>query len=229
MRNKTRVLIVEDNADLAENIFEFLGENEYELEYASGALTALHLLDSQSFDVIVLDIMLSGASGLDIARRLRKDMNDQTPIIFMTAMGAIENKEDGYSSGGDDYLVKPFDLRELALRIDALHRRRSRIDTVLRAGDVSFNPGTLEVHVEPRGKLRLSGLAAHIFEALIRSHPDFISYASLSARLWPEQGVDANTLRTHIWLLRKQLQEAYGMPMIKTLHGRGYILDVSGQ
>ncbi len=227
MKNKTRVLLVEDNADLAENIFEFLGESEYELEYASGALTALHLLDSQRYDVIVLDIMLSGTSGLDIARRLRKDMNDYTPIIFMTAMGAIEEKEAGYSSGGDDYLVKPFELRELALRINALHRRNSRTDTLLCAERVSFNPGTLEVHFDERGTLRLSGLAAHIFESLIRSYPDFVSYASLSTRLWPDQEVDINTLRTHIWQLRKQFKDAYGMPMIRTLHGRGYILDFS--
>lgn len=227
MRNKTRVLLVEDNADLVENIFEFLGENEYELEYAPGALTALHLLDCQRYDVIVLDIMLSGASGLDIAHRLRRDMSDYTPIIFMTAMGAIEDKENGYSSGGDDYLVKPFDLRELALRINALHRRNSRIDTLLRGERVSFNPGTLEVHVDGQGKLRLTGLAAHIFEALMRGYPDFVSYTSLSNKIWPDQGVDANTLRTHIWQLRKQLQDTYGMPMIKTLHGRGYILDFS--
>lgn len=227
MKNKTRVLLVEDNADLAENIFEFLGESEYELEYASGVLTALHLLDSQSYDVIVLDIMLSGASGLDIARRLRKDMNDYTPIIFMTAMGAIEEKEAGYSSGGDDYLVKPFDLRELALRINALNRRKSYSDTWLHADGVSFNPGTLEVQVASQGKLRLTGLAAHIFEALIRSYPDFISYTALGTKLWPDRGVDSNTLRTHIWQLRKQLQNVYGIPMIRTLHGRGYILDLA--
>ncbi|ANF57159.1 response regulator transcription factor [Halotalea alkalilenta] len=224
MINKTKVLIVEDNTELAENLYEFLGEEQYELDLAQGGMTALHLLDTQVYDVVVLDVMIPGLSGFDICRKLRKDMNNQTPIIFMTAKGAIEDKEEGYLSGGDDYLVKPFPLRELALRINALHRRRHHDTQRLCAKSLTFNPGNLEVRLNGGQALALSGLAAHIFEALIRSYPDFVSYDSLSSRLWPERDVDANTLRTHIYMLRKQLQDAYGHSLIKTLHGRGYIL-----
>ncbi|WP_043445660.1 response regulator transcription factor [Halotalea alkalilenta] len=224
MINKTKVLIVEDNTELAENLYEFLGEEEYELDLAQGGMTALHLLDTQVYDVVVLDVMIPGLSGFEICRRLRKDMNNQTPIIFMTAKGTIEDKEEGYLSGGDDYLVKPFPLRELALRINALHRRRHHDAQPLRAKSLRFNPGNLEVRLNGGQAIALSGLAAHIFEALIRSYPDFVSYDSLSSRLWPGRDVDANTLRTHIYMLRKQLQDAYGHSLIKTLHGRGYIL-----
>ncbi|MCD9004754.1 response regulator transcription factor [Luteimonas sp. XNQY3] len=229
MIDRTRVLIVEDNPELAENLFEFLGEVEYELDHAQGGMAALHFLDTQAYDVIVLDVMLAGISGFDICRRLRSDMKNRTPVIFMTARGSIEDKEEGYAVGGDDYLVKPFPLRELALRINALSRRRRNGDTVLKAGPLSFSPGTLEVRLQGQAKIELSGLAAHLFEALVRGYPEFVSYASLSAKLWPERGVDTNTLRTHVYLLRRQLQEAYGMSLIRTLHGRGYLLTPPGE
>jgi len=229
VKDKTAVLLVEDNIALAQNLFEFLGERDYVLDFAQDGLTALHLIATHTFDVIVLDIMVPGVSGLEICRRLRQDMKSTTPIIFMTARDAIEDKIQGFTLGGDDWLVKPFHLQELALRIQALRRRGSAAVSILRAGTVSFNPGTLTLTVDgsgPNKQLTLADTAAHIFESLMRAWPNFVPYDSLYQRLWPDRHVDldGNTLRTHVYLLRKQLQETFGAPLIKTLNRRGYIL-----
>nr|MBF0682485.1 response regulator transcription factor [Pseudomonas sp.] len=160
MRSKLRVLIVEDHMALAENLFEFLGEQDYALDFASDGSTALHLLSTNEYDVIVLDVMLPGLSGFDLCQRIRTDLQCATPIIMMTAKDRIEDKAHAFSLGADDYLVKPFHLRELALRIHALHRRRQGVESVLRAGNVSFDPGTLQVQVGTSEPLQLSGTAA---------------------------------------------------------------------
>src|SRR5690606_38570706 len=124
---------------------EFLGEREYTLDFAADGTTALNLLAAHDYDVIVLDVMLPGLSGFELCRRIRTDLQRATPIIMMTAKDLIEDKARAFSLGADDYLVKPFNLRELALRIHALHRRHQGVESVLRTEQVSFDPGTLHV------------------------------------------------------------------------------------
>lgn len=222
-----RLLIVEDQVDLAENLFEFLGEDRYILDFAADGLTALHLLATQSYDVIVLDLMLPGVNGYDICKRIRQDLQCQTPVILMTALSALNDKEKGFDCGADDYLVKPFELRELQLRIHALHRRYSPQRPVLAAGDIRFDPGTLEV--ELRGsKTALSGTPARLFELLVRAYPSFLSHEALTDAVWGGHHGEAegNSLRTHIYTLRKSLQAGLGNGLVKTIHGRGYRLEV---
>lgn len=228
-RKAIRVLVVEDHGALAENLLEFLGEKHYALDFAPDGLTALHLIATSEFDVIVLDVMLPGVSGFELCRRIRDDMRCTTPIILMTAKDSIEDKTEGFTSGADDYLVKPFHLQELALRIDALHRRYQGGDSLLRAGSITFDPGTLRVGVEGGKSLRLSGIAVEIFEALVRAYPNYVSYEQLSETLWNGREVESATLRTHMYMLRKQLHDHLGDPLIKTLHGRGYLLTPPGE
>ncbi|RTZ45570.1 response regulator transcription factor [Candidimonas sp. SYP-B2681] len=224
-QDRISLLIVEDHVALAQNLLEFFDDHRYVLDFASDGLTAIHLLATNSYDVIVLDVMLPGVSGFEVCRRLRQDMACTTPVIMMTAKDQIQDKTTGFLQGADDYLVKPFDLRELKLRVDALHKRQSGVKaSLLRAPGLSFDPGTLEVHLDDRGTIELSGIAARIFEELIKAYPDFLSYEHLQDKVWGEREVDMNTLRTHVYALRKHLQDNFGIPMIKTLHGRGYRL-----
>ncbi|MBC2768947.1 response regulator transcription factor [Pusillimonas minor] len=221
-----RLLIVEDNRPLAENLFEYFGhDRRYVLDFAPDGLTALHLVATQSYDVIVLDVMLPGVSGFDICRRLREDLGCQTPVIFMTAKDQLPDKEAGFGAGADDYLVKPFNLKELKLRVDALGRRRlpSRTGVVHMPG-IGFDPGRLVVSVAGHPDLALSGIGARLFEMLIRAYPDFVSYDRIVDTVWGEREVDRHTVRTHVYALRKALQDHTGQTLIKTLHGRGYRL-----
>lgn len=221
-----RLLIVEDQVDLAENLFEFLGEERYSLDFAADGLTALHLLATESYDVVVLDLMLPGVSGFDICQRIRKDLKSTVPIILMTSLSSLSDKEQGFDCGADDYLVKPFELRELQLRIDALHRRHSPQKPILQAGEVRFDPGTLEVWLNDR-KTLLTGTPARLFELLIRAYPNFLSHEALSDALWGgarHGDSEGNSLRTHIYTLRRALQSNLGHALVKTVHGRGYRL-----
>lgn len=221
-----RMLIVEDHAGLATNLLEFFSDSRYILDFASDGLTALHLIASNEYDVIILDIMLPGLSGFDVCRRVRDDLQCATPIIMVTSKDQLYDKEQGFTVGADDYLVKPFNLRELQLRVDALFRRKAGYAT--KAGisipGIHFNPGTFMVSTAGGAQAELSGITARIFEELIKAYPNFLSYTEIQQRVWGDKEVDMNTLRTHVYALRKLLQEAFSYSMIKTMHGRGYRL-----
>ncbi|TBW58574.1 response regulator transcription factor [Marinobacter halodurans] len=225
-RQVLRLLIVEDQIDLAENLFEFLGESRYALDFAADGLTALHLLATNPYDVIVLDLMLPGVSGFDLCQRIRRDLQCDTPIILMTARGALADKERGFECGADDYLVKPFELRELQLRIDALYRRYTPRKAGLEAGPIRFDPGTLRVTMNDR-EAELTGIPARLFELLIRAYPNFLSHEALSEAIWGDSSGDADghSLRTHIYTLRQTLQRALGHSLIRTVYGRGYRIE----
>lgn len=219
-----RILIVEDHRALAENIFEFLGDTFYCLDFAYDGLTALHLVSVNRYDVIVLDIMLPGLSGLKVCERIRNDLQCNTPILFMTARDDIEDKTSGFSLGGDDYLVKPFNMREMELRIQALSRRDTPKQDEKNAGSIYFNTGTLIISLNNGKKVELSGTNARLFEALIQAYPRFVSHDILSQSVWGVDDVDLHTLRTHIYNLRKLLKDALSHSLIKTMRGRGYRL-----
>lgn len=221
-----RILIVEDHAGLATNLSEFFSDSRYSLDFAADGLTALHLVATNDYDVIVLDVMLPGLSGFEICRRIRKDLNYSTPVIVMTAKDQLQDKEEGFLVGADDYLVKPFDLRELQLRIDALYRRKEGFTNApqLRIPGISFDPGTLVLRTDGGVQLELTGTAARIFEELIKAYPGFLSYTQIQQAIWGDKEVDMNTLRTHVYSLRKLLDDALKYRAIKTMHGRGYRL-----
>ncbi len=226
MNSKPRVLIVEDHIDLSRNLAEFFNDREYVLDFAQDGLTALHLLATQSYDVIVLDVMLPAISGFELCRRLREELGITKPVILMTAKGHIDDKETGFRQGADDYLVKPFNLRELQLRIDALHRRglMGHLQEIS-AGLLRFNPGTLRASLGDSAATELSGRGARIFELLVRHFPHFVSHDQLMESVWDGRETDLHTIRTHVYALRKQLQDQLGHPLIRTVHGRGYRLD----
>lgn len=228
--NPLRLLIVEDHKGLAENLFEFFGDAQrYTLDFAPDGLTALHLVATRHYDVIILDVMLPGVSGFTICRRLRRELGCWTPVIMVTAKDQLDDKEAGFEAGADDYLVKPFNLKELKLRVEALARRGgARASGELAVDGIRYDPGTLTLSVHGKGSLELSGISARMFECLIRAYPHFLSYEELTDAVWGERDVDRNTVRTHAYALRKLLQQRFGIALIKTLHGRGYRLVAPG-
>ncbi|HHJ81196.1 MAG TPA: response regulator transcription factor [Candidatus Tenderia electrophaga] len=223
-REKLAVLFVEDHQALAENLAEFFDNDAYSSDFAADGLTALHLLASNHYDVVVLDVMLPGINGLKICEQIRTQLHSAVPVIMLTALDTIEDKVSGFSAGADDYLAKPFDMRELELRIQALSRRGKGRQERLIADDVIYHPGTLVIETTAGTSTMLSGHSATLFEALIRAYPNFVSYAALSNALWGNTDSDEHTIRTHIYTLRKQLSQAFGRTMIKSLYGRGYQL-----
>ncbi|MGG4775346.1 response regulator transcription factor [Alcaligenaceae bacterium 429] len=225
---KIRLLIVEDNVSLAENLFEYFNEPPFSPDFASDGLTALHLLATNQYDVIVLDVMLPGINGFEISHRIRHDLRRSTPIILITAKDHIDDKTQGFNAGVDDYLVKPFDLKELSLRVQALARRNSvSSDPLLHFQAVSFDPDTYTVYAQQQAVGTLTGYSAKIFELLLRAYPRPVSHEQLVEQVWDGRPTEHHTVRTHVYALRKQLTEFTQQPLVKTLHGRGYILHTA--
>ncbi len=222
-----RVLVVEDEAELARCIFEFLEPQGYVLDHAADGLTGLHLAAVNDYDVLLLDINLPGINGFEICQRLRDDAKQTTPILMMTARDTLDDKLNGFDKGADDYLVKPFDLPELEVRLRKLVGRAATKAKMLNVGSLSFNVGQL--HAERDGKkLVLSRIGERILEKLMRSYPDVVQKSELEAVVWGDEPPEGDALRSHIYSLRRALDEGANHKMLTTVHRLGYRLVAEG-
>ncbi len=170
------VLLVEDNRGIAEMVGEFLERRGYSVDYASDGITGLRLAIAEPYDVIVLDLMLPGMDGLDLCRRLRNEAKKSTPVLMLTARDTLDDKLVGLDAGADDYLVKPFEIRELEARIRALIRRdRRQVSTeVLRVSDLVLDTATLRATRDGKDLL-LSPIGLKLLTILMRESPRVVS------------------------------------------------------
>ncbi|NVJ70965.1 MAG: response regulator transcription factor [Alphaproteobacteria bacterium] len=218
-----RVLIVEDNLDIQANIAEYL-EEDYSLDFAYSGDQGLELAVGGSYDVIVLDVMLPGRDGLEVCAAYRCAAGLQAPIIMLTARDTIDDKEAGFEAGADDYLVKPFSLRELKMRIDALARRpKSRNAPRLAFGSVALDVSDQSIQ-SLAGTAPLHEKEARIFALLLEAAPEVVSTADISYALWGEEPPESGALRTHIYNLRKALSGLGVQDILQTVRGKGYAL-----
>jgi DNA-binding response OmpR family regulator len=222
-----RVLIIEDNLDIQANIADYL-ENDFTLDFAYNGDQGLELALKYEYDVIVLDLALPGRDGIDICTTYRRTAGLQAAIIMLTARDTVDDKEVGFEAGADDYLVKPFSLRELKMRIDALARRPK----VRRNRSLSFAGLSLDVAASlvSKGTRSVSLLEkeATIFALLLEAAPDIVSSEGMSYALWGDEPPESGALRTHIYNLRKSLAELGRADALKTIRGKGYALQHEG-
>lgn len=219
-----RVLIIEDNPDLAANIGDFLDDRGHVVDFAGDGVTGLHLAVVGDFDAIVLDLALPGMDGLEVCRKLREDADKSTPVLMLTARDRLEDKLKGFEHGADDYLVKPFELQEVEARLQVLSRRgRGRSSRVLKVGDLVYNLDTLVV---TRGgeEVDLNPIGLKLLRRLMESSPNVVSRQELESFVWGEEMPDSDSLRVHIHSLRNAIDKPFGSQMIQTRHGIGYRL-----
>lgn len=219
-----RILIIEDNEDILANVADYLQLKGCSVDCARDGLTGLHLAASESYDLVVLDIMLPGIDGFQVCKRLREDAGHEVPIVMLTARDTLNDRLSGLDSGADDYLVKPFALSELFARIQAVLRRaggsRKR---ELRVGDLVFD--TERLHVRRGGKaLRLNPLGLKLLEILMRRSPAVVRREALEKELWGDDCPDSDSLRSHIHQLRQVIDKPFAQPLLHTVHGVGYRL-----
>jgi DNA-binding response OmpR family regulator len=223
MTPTARVLIVEDQHDIAANIWDFLERRGYEVDHtADGASGLMHAMRG-NFDVIVLDLGLPRLDGLDLCRRLR-EAGRGTPVLMLTARDTLDDKLKGFAEGADDYMVKPFELKELEARIRALLRRtRPPGDAALAVGGLRFDPRSM---IATRGghSIPLTRAQAAILELLLRRSPGVVPQRALMDQVWPQRDGDARALHTHIYELRALVDKPFDGGMIQTVHGIGYRL-----
>jgi len=219
-----RVLIIEDNPDIAANLGDYLEDHGHTVDFAGDGITGLHLAVVNDFDAIVLDLALPGMDGLEVCRKLRQEAGRDTPVLMLTARDRLEDKLAGFEKGADDYLVKPFELQEVEARLNVLAsrgRRRSRRE--LKVGDLIYNVDTLNV-CRGDSEIYLNPIGLKLLHCLMESSPNVVSRSDLEMKVWGEEMPDSDSLRVHIHSLRSAIDKPFGSNMIQTRHGIGYRL-----
>ena len=221
-----RILVVEDHRDIAENIGDYFTPKGHEIDYAADGITGLHLAVTQDYDVIVLDLMLPGLDGLSVCRKLREEARKSTPVLMLTARDQLDNKVQGFRAGADDYLVKPFALKELEVRLEALSRRAggAAATRALKVADLEFDPDTQTVKRAGR-KLDLNPSLRTLLGVLMANTHRVVRRSELEAALWGDDPPDADVLRAHIYALRTAIDKPFERKLLHTVHGTGYRLS----
>ncbi|HEY2396436.1 MAG TPA: response regulator transcription factor [Rudaea sp.] len=216
-----RILLIEDQRDIAANIWDFLEFRGFVMDHAADGVSGLRMALDGASDVIVLDLGLPKLDGLDLCRALREAGRD-TPVLMLTARDTLDDKLAGFAEGADDYLVKPFAMRELEARIRALHRRgHLQHGDVMRVADLSLDPVKLQVERDGQ-KLTLTRAGFVLLEALLRRSPHVVRHGDLAHALWGEGGGDIATLHTHLSVLRSVIDRPFKLQLLHTVHGFGY-------
>jgi DNA-binding response OmpR family regulator len=217
-----RILIIEDNADIAASIYDYLEGRGHTMDAAPDGVTGLHFAVTNDYDVIILDLGLPGIDGLDVCRRLRKDARIGTPVLMLTARDTLKNKLEGFESGADDYLVKPFALEELAARVQVLHdrRRRDAMD-MLRVADLQLDESQHRV-VRSGKAISLNPIAFRILALLMTESNRVVPRQEIEEVVWGDNPPDSDALRTHISNLRNAVDKPFEKTLLHTIRGVGY-------
>lgn len=218
-----KILIIEDNKDLAANLAEFLEGQGHVIDAAADGLTGLHLAIVGKYDAIVLDLMLPGVDGLEVCRRLREEAHDTTPVLMLTARDAVDDKLAGFATGADDYMIKPFSLRELNARLRALSRRREGMTAIdrLAVADLELDLGTFEARRSGK-RVPLTPIGLKILELLMRESPRVVQRSKIEEVVWGDAPPDSDSLRAHVHSLRGSIDKQFTKPLLHTVRGIGY-------
>lgn len=219
------ILLVEDEPKVAEFIKKGLKEQSHVVELASDGLSGEKMALASDYDLLILDVILPGKSGLEVCKVVRKEKPD-VPILMLTALGTTQDKVTGFEAGADDYLVKPFHFEELLARIKALSRRR-----------VAASPGTmrkvadLEIDIYQKkawraGKeIMLTAKEFSLLDLLVQNKNNVLSRSSIAEAVW---GIDfnrrTNLIDVYINYLREKIDKGFSKPLIHTVIGMGYVL-----
>lgn len=220
------ILIVEDQEAIAENIAAFLEPKGHLLDFAYRGDQGLELALANTYDVIVLDLMLPRMDGLEVCRTIRKQSTRHVPILMLTARDTTADKLKGFEEGADDYLTKPFVLEELEMRCMALSRRHLlNVDHTIRLGPLVIDRQAQSV--EREGKvIELKQVGYKVIEVLAEAYPQVVTRSELTQKIWGDEPTESDALRSHIYQIRATLDKPFSSPLLKTVHGVGFTLAV---
>ncbi len=222
------ILIIEDDLSIAANLYDFLESRGHTADSAADGIVGLHLATTQHFDGILLDLGLPGMNGINVCRKLRQEAKIDTPILMLTARDTLDDKLLGFEYGADDYLVKPFVLKEVEARLLAIHKRCSGKVThrKIEVEDLSFDPTTRSIQFANQ-VVKLPPKCIRLL-ALLMSEPGRVfTRRELEAEAWEGSLETSDTLRSHMHILRRALVQAGGCDPIETIHGYGYCLTAT--
>lgn len=212
------MLIVEDDGLLGRSLKEYLKTEGMVVDWISDSREFFDLLEVSTYDVIVMDLTMPHLNGEELLKELRK-RGDKTPVLILTAKSRLEDKENCFNLGADDFLSKPFEPKELVLRIKALHRRLFR-EEVIEIGEVLLNISAKRAFVNSK-EIKLSMREWLILKLLAQKRGSFVSTEEILNYVWGDEPVGEEIVRTYIKNLRRLLPEGF----IKSQKGRGYMVD----
>src|ERR1700761_1973453 len=230
MSEERRILVVEDEKKIADTLKMGLGENGFDVDVAYDGKIGHQLMLSRNFDLVILDINLPGINGYELCKAIRhRDRN--ILVIMLTSMSSLEDKIEGYDAGADDYLVKPFEFRELLLKIRALLKRTPGqsvpVGNVLHAADLEMNLDNKEVHRAGR-RIKLTAKEFQLLEYLMRNRNRVVSRADLAINVWDvDFNTNTNVIDVYISYVRNKVDKDFEQKLIQTHVGMGYILKTS--
>ncbi len=221
------VLLVEDHRDIAEMIYDYLEDCGYMVDYAADGPAGLQLATENDYDVMVLDLMLPGLDGIDLCKQVREQVRKDIPILMLTARDTLDDKLVGLDAGADDYLVKPFEIREMEARIRALLRRHRGTVTeeIYQVGDLRFDTGSLKVSRAGKS-ISVPPIGLKLLTVLMRESPKVVTRQQLEREVWGDLLPDSDTLRSHLYSLRKAIDKSFPTPLLQTIPGAGYRLAI---
>ena len=221
-----RILLVEDEKRMAQALCEILRLEKYEVDHCGNGLDGLAAVESGIYDIVILDVMLPGMNGYEIAKQVRSK-GIATPILMLTAKAELDDKVTGLDSGADDYLTKPFMTRELLARLRALGRRTlGTTDGVLSFGDIALDTATLTLSCTRNGQnVRLSEKEYHILEYFIANGGQVLTREQLASKVWGfDCDAEYNNVEVYMSFTRKKLAFVEARTEIKAVRGVGYEL-----
>lgn len=221
-----KILVIEDNRDIAANIADYLEPKGHIMDFAITGPQGLQLASSERYDVIVLDIMLPGLDGMRVCERLRSEARVSTPVLMLTARDQLDDKLEGFRVGADDYLVKPFSVKELEVRLEALLKRsqQTTVSRLLQVADLEYDPDSLTARRAGQ-TLDLNPIQRKLLEALLRNTQRVMPREELESLIWGDELPGNDVLRTHIYHLRNVVDKPFAEKLIHTVHGAGYRLQ----
>ena len=222
-KQHSNLLLIEDHSEISQMLVSYFEGRGFTVDYAADGLTGMHLAVSNRYDAIVLDLSLPGIDGISICEKLRHEARDSTPVIMLTARDTLEDKVLGLTSGADDYLVKPFAIAELEARLWS-QIRRSRgevIQNLLQVSDLVVDTATMQVERSGR-VLTLTPIGFKILVTLMKASPAVVPRQEIEQKVWGDILPDSDTLRSHMYNLRKIIDKPFDTTLLKTVSGSGY-------
>ena len=220
-----RLLYAEDEKSLAKAVSTILIRSNYSVDVVYDGLSALDYLATENYDGVILDVMMPRLDGIQVLKRMR-ETGDRTPVLLLTAKSEIDDRVSGLDSGANDYLTKPFDMKELLARIRAMTRVQSvQTDKTLTCGKVSLDCSSYDL-TGPGGSCKLAGKEYQMMEMLMRNPRKLISTEHFMDRIWGyDSEAELNTVWVYISMLRKKLKAIDADIEIKAQRGAGYYLE----
>ena len=216
------VLLVEDDRDMAESIHDYLALEDIHCDHAWNGASGLQLARHNAYDLLLLDINLPRLNGLQVCQALRQQ-GVETPILMLTARDTLEDRLEGFRVGTDDYLIKPFAMAELVARARTLARRRKAFQKILQVADLVMD---LEKRQLTRGghTVTLTPIEWDLLELLMRFSPQVQSRQNILDTLWPDDAPGTDSLKVHLYRLRKKIDRPGCQPLIHTITGHGIVI-----